>query len=251
MQRPAIGEQLRPIAAAIGMLVAVSGVAWAASPAVVHPPVYRWLEIGNAKVLWQMPRDGSRLTVTYAVLDTERTTPAAINCGRMSPPDGIAADPRIGPDGIAKATRIALDRWEGVAPFTFVATNDVGSAGIVIGAQADPVGYAFTDLRLGTHEPGAAHRFIVAASICLNPERRWKLGFDGNLARYDLVHTIAHEIGHALGLDHPGPRGHLMSFRYDETVRGLTDGDIAGIRALYGITTPVAPERFVVGPIRD
>src|SRR5690606_1561780 len=57
---------------------------------------------------------------------------------------------------------------------------------------------------------------------------------DGNLDVYDLRYTIAHEIGHAIGLDHPGPAGQLMSYRYDEKQTGPQPGDINGAAMLYG-----------------
>jgi predicted Zn-dependent protease len=43
-----------------------------------------------------------------------------------------------------------------------------------------------------------------------------------------------HEIGHALGLDHPEQRSQLMHFKYDESRTGLQAGDIAGAVKLYG-----------------
>ncbi len=43
-----------------------------------------------------------------------------------------------------------------------------------------------------------------------------------------------HEIGHAIGLDHPTGRGHIMSFRYSEKLDGLSGGDIAGAAYVYG-----------------
>src|SRR3546814_7918489 len=79
----------------------------------------------------------------------------------------------------------------------------------------------------------------------LNPQKPWKVGFGGDVTVYDLRYAIAHEAGHAIGLDHPSPSGQLMSFRYDELFRDLQPGDVAGVVALYGprhaATTSVRP----------
>ena len=75
---------------------------------------------------------------------------------------------------------------------------------------------------------------IDQAYVCLNPKSRWKTGFDGNLEVYDLRHTFTHEVGHAIGLDHPDSTGAVMAFRYDERVRDLQTSDIAGVQRLYG-----------------
>ena len=89
-------------------------------------------------------------------------------------------------------------------------------------------------------EPSPARR-IAKSLICLNPAKSWKIGFNGNMDVYDLRYTIAHEVGHAIGLDHPSPSGQLMSFRYDEDFRSLRPGDVSGAVALYGKPgTPVA-----------
>ena len=69
-------------------------------------------------------------------------------------------------------------------------------------------------------------------------QKRWKVGFDGDLRSYDMRYTIAHEIGHTIGLDHPGGAGQIMGYRYEETFRSLQAGDIAGAVLLYGKPQP-------------
>lgn len=51
----------------------------------------------------------------------------------------------------------------------------------------------------------------------------------------DLVTVAAHEIGHALGLDHTTVSGSLMLASYTGSHRFLGQDDIAGIVSLYGI----------------
>ena len=66
------------------------------------------------------------------------------------------------------------------------------------------------------------------------PSSRWKVGFDGNVDIYSLRYTFTHEIGHAIGLDHPGKSGSVMAFSYEERVQQLTPSDISAVQKLYG-----------------
>ena len=73
---------------------------------------------------------------------------------------------------------------------------------------------------------------LTTATICLNPAVSTDGG--GVPGALDLRTVLAHEIGHAIGLDHPGPTGTLMGYRDQGDIDGLMYGDIAGVQRLYG-----------------
>lgn len=154
----------------------------------------------------------------------------------MLPPDAALKPSAIAFADFRREVRAAFSAWEEAANISFVETSSLEDAGILIGADAKARGRAFTNvaLRDTAGAPAAGTGVIRQSLICLNPRRPWKIGFDGNLDVYDLRFTITHEIGHAIGLDHPSPDGQLMSFRYVEKARGLNSGDAAGAAALYG-----------------
>ncbi len=203
---------------------------------------FRLLALEGSNVKWS-GGDGAPTVVTYAVVDRTLRFPKARNCAAIVPVDDLLATSAIDRAAFAKEVKAAFAMWETVANIEFRETSDPLSAGILIGAQAEPKGYAFAnvDYQPGpSYQPGTgATRQIHKSLICLNPDRTWKIGFGGNIAVYDLRYTIAHEIGHAIGLDHPDRPGQLMSFKYDEAFETLQAGDVAGAVRLYG-TRPSA-----------
>ncbi len=219
------------------VLLALTRVAAAGEP---HPFLgFRLLDLENQTVKWQSPRWGERATVTYAFATEPTTTKGARNCAKMLPPQAAYAPSHIGRTAFRREVAAAFRMWEAVANISFRQVDDAKAANILIGAQAEPIGRAFTNVALKPARAG--DRKVIARSlICLNPRQQWKIGFDGNLDVYDLRYTIAHEIGHAIGLDHPSAAGELMSYRYDEKKTGLQPGDIKGATLLYG-AKPGAP----------
>ncbi|HXA48700.1 MAG TPA: matrixin family metalloprotease [Candidatus Acidoferrum sp.] len=92
----------------------------------------------------------------------------------------------------------------------------------------------------------------IAGDMHLDADEGWRTG-----ASVDLFSVALHETGHALGLGHSDRPGSVM-YPYYRQVTGLSDDDIAGIRAIYGAaatstsapppTTPTPPPSTPVQP---
>lgn len=203
------------------------------TPASAEPAPYRTLFFGGYPVRWLPSQSPGRVVLSYKIADRAIDQPHAINCKSIRPPTTVLRASGIDEEAFRDALSAAFRRWRDVADISFVEVRPDEPANIIVGEQTTPVGFAFTNLELA-NEPKGGIRPIVGASICLNPQRSWKIGYDGNLAVYDLVHTFAHEIGHVIGLDHPVGRMNLMSFRYFESLSALSNGDRQGAIALYG-----------------
>jgi hypothetical protein len=134
---------------------------------------------------------------------------------------------------LARETAAAFRVWERAADLSFHEVGDVREADIILGAQGQPRGQAFANVSY-VSQPADGVRAIEQALICLNPEHQWKFGFDGDEEVYDIRYTLIHEIGHTIGLDHSGPSGQVMGFRYTEAFDDLQPGDLLGARRLYG-----------------
>jgi hypothetical protein len=220
-------ERLAALAIALSLL---AGAAGAKEP--VSFLGFRLLNLEEQQVKWQSPMLGKGAVITYAFATRRIDTPGARNCAAMLPPAAAYQRSNIAASDFEAQAAAAFRMWEKAANVEFRLTDDVESAGIIIGAQAVPVGRAFTNVSLTA---GSGDRKTIGRSlICLNPNQPWKIGFDGRLSVYDLRYTIAHEIGHAIGLDHPSAAGQLMSYRYDEKHAGLQKGDVDGAALLYG-----------------
>jgi hypothetical protein len=218
---------------------------------------YKLIVLDGASLKWGEPVDGTPATVTYALADSVRHFPDAINCGGLAPLDQLLDANHVSPASFADELHAALAAWSAIADIDFVPAKDSASAEILIGAETEPRGRAFTNVDYDKSRrasvwggPPPPHQ-LRQSLICLNPAEHWKVGFDGNLAVYDLRYTLQHEIGHAIGLDHPSAEGELMNFRYIEQFRTPQAGDIRGAVALYGprsedgvaVATSLAPAK--------
>ncbi len=214
-------------------LAALLAAGWATAAAAEG---FRLLKLDGTLIKWGAPDFQSGATVSYALLEGSRDDPTAINCKAMTGLDGLMAANGIGRAAFEERLKSALSMWRDAADIVFVPVAEARAADIVIGAQATPRGIAYTNVE---HAPGPDGRFarLGQATICLNPAQPWRAGGEASETRgpvYELGRVLTHEIGHAIGLDHPGTRGEVMAFSYQEDLDHLTPGDIEGIQLLYG-----------------
>ncbi len=202
---------------------------------------YRLLELDGYKVKWGEPRLGVKASVSYAFANEDLQFDKARNCGELAPIQALVGG-SISMETLARETKAAFQVWERAAGLSFHQVADARDADIVIGAQGKPRGQAFANVTYAP-DPQDGIRSIEKALVCLNPDHQWKVGFDGDENVYDIRYTLIHEIGHAIGLDHPGPSGQVMGFRYTEAFDDLQPGDLRGIQQLYGLAL-----KPVVGP---
>jgi len=198
---------------------------------------YRHIQLNGHKVKWGAPAAGSGAVVTYATLSAPLRFPSARNCRAMVPLTGLLESSGVTADRFQAELRAAFDLWSAAANIRFEPARSAETADILIGAQAEPVGRAFTNVEFDESGPQGAVRTLTRSTICFSAAERWKIGFDGDLEVYDLRYTLLHEIGHAIGLDHPAIDSQLMDFRYSERFRTPQRGDVLGVVALYGPNT--------------
>lgn len=216
----------------------------------------RLLVLDGSWVKWGNPKWGAGATVTYGFAAAAVKSPSARNCSSLLPFSELTKRTGLPDRRLHDEAEAAFTAWTRVSGLTFVETREADRADIVIGVQGNPTGRAFTNIELdtgpiaeapaaergltGVPEPRSLQdrpqgiRSIRKALICLNPLQKWKIGFNGDLNVYDVRYTFMHEIGHAIGLDHPGAAGALMGFRYDEKQNGPTKRDSEAARRLYG-----------------
>lgn len=193
---------------------------------------YRLLELDGYMVKWGDTKLGVGASISYAFATESLHFDEAYNCGDMAPFDGLLGE-SLSRETLVRETAAAFRIWERAAGLSFHEVSDARNADIVLGAQGQPQGRAFANV---TYQPQAymGVRAIKQSLVCLNPMHEWKVGFDGNEDVYDIRYTLIHEIGHAIGLDHPGASGQVMAFRYTEAFAELQPGDVRGVQLLYG-----------------
>lgn len=144
------------------------------------------------------------------------------------------------PAGFLGSITSAFAAWAAVADLTFAMVADDGAAFNAPTASGD--------IRIGGHAfDGAggtlAHGFFppangvtAAGDIHFDVGDAWKIGFGG--PGFDIFQVAAHEIGHALGLDHTLVPASLMNAFYTEAFSGPQADDIAGMQFIYGVPEP-------------
>jgi hypothetical protein len=136
--------------------------------------------------------------------------------------------------------RRAFGLWAERTPLTFTEVSSSSEADIV-------VGWYIRDH--GDGDPFDGPGDVLAHASFPNPydnsqvflhfddEERW---VDSATQNVDLLTVAAHEIGHTLGLAHSSDPNALMYASYSGPHRSLSEDDIAGVQALYGVGS--APE---------
>lgn len=137
----------------------------------------------------------------------------------------------------------AFQEWAKYAKIGFTAggsASTVRTISILFARGAHGDGYPFDGpggVLAHTFYPAPPNAEPLAGDMHFDADEDWRIGQDT-----DLFSVALHETGHALGLGHSSDPAAVM-YPYYRLVTGLSDDDIAGIRALYPANdaTPAAP----------
>ena len=229
----------RPIAWFLAVVAFCAGLATARAD-----DGFRLLQIDGRDVKWGEPVLGKGANITYAVVSGQSAITGKVNCLRVGGIEPLISRSHLTRQVFERELEGALAMWQSVANVRFHAARRASTADIVIATEGTPEGIAYADVAFDVPKQGSISR-LRKGIVCLNPRVQWtggrsEPGAAGSVGQeYRLLYTLAHELGHVLGLDHPGPQGELMSFEYASKFEGLKQGDIAGIGVLYGRRIPV------------
>lgn len=148
---------------------------------------------------------------------------------------------KLGGDVERDLIRRAFALWSEQTPLTFTEVANLAEADIA-------VAWAIRDH--GDGDPFDGPGDVLAHASFPNPydrdqvilhfddEERW---VDSDTRNVDLLTVAAHEIGHTLGLAHSDDPNALMFASYSGPQRFLSEDDIAGVQAIYGMASDPEP----------
>ncbi len=155
----------------------------------------------------------------------------------------------------SQTARQAFDIWQQNTKLTFIEVSQKDKADIKLSFASSNHGDGRNfDGKGGT----LAHGFFPppttnAGTIHFDNEEQWTVNIKNNIEEpIDWITVAAHEIGHALGLDHSNNPNALMFPSYAGSHRYLDKDDQQGICAIYGcnsVTPPTSTISIIDGNI--
>ncbi len=131
------------------------------------------------------------------------------------------------------AVETALKAWSDVANIKFSQTTQAGLNNSLDFSSINIDGSGGTLAQ--AYFPPDLNRGRIAGDVQFDATERWEVGNALGIAAFDLVLVAAHEIGHALGLDHTNDTSAVLypSVSPTQSFVGLDAHDVSAIRSLY------------------